>query len=119
MQQQGLILAAQSGDTVAESKGSESRGGLLRLAIHNSAPRMPTSCAPDVCSACMAQKLHMQAPAVKTRLHRARELVREYWVGPISEPSKHHQFTNNSLTNDRELATQLLGYALLPALRAD
>lgn len=33
----------------------------------------------------MALKLGMQVPGVKSRLHRARELVREYLVGPISE----------------------------------
>jgi len=32
----------------------------------------------------MAQKLALQVPGVKSRLHRARELVREYLVGPIS-----------------------------------
>jgi DNA-directed RNA polymerase specialized sigma24 family protein len=29
----------------------------------------------------MAEKLRMQVPGVKSRLHRARELVREYLVG--------------------------------------
>jgi RNA polymerase sigma factor (sigma-70 family) len=37
----------------------------------------------------MAQKLGMQVPGVKSRLHRARELVREYMIGPISQTSKH------------------------------
>ncbi len=32
----------------------------------------------------MAEKLGMQVPGVKSRLQRARELVREYLVGPIS-----------------------------------
>lgn len=31
----------------------------------------------------MAQKLGMQVPGVKSRLHRARELVREYLVGSV------------------------------------
>ena len=35
------------------------------------------------------QALGMQVPAVKSRLHRARELVREYMIGPISQTSKH------------------------------
>jgi len=33
----------------------------------------------------MAKKLGMQVPGVKSRLHRARELVREYLVGPVPE----------------------------------
>lgn len=33
----------------------------------------------------MAVKLDMQVPGVKSRLHRARELVREYLVGPVAE----------------------------------
>jgi RNA polymerase sigma factor (sigma-70 family) len=33
----------------------------------------------------MAKKLGMQVPGVKSRLHRARELVREYLVGPAPE----------------------------------
>jgi RNA polymerase sigma factor (sigma-70 family) len=36
----------------------------------------------------MAVKLGMQAPGVKSRLHRARELVREYLVGPLDGASK-------------------------------
>ncbi len=32
----------------------------------------------------MSHRLGMQAPGVKSRLHRARELVREYLVGPVS-----------------------------------
>jgi RNA polymerase sigma factor (sigma-70 family) len=36
----------------------------------------------------MAQKLGMQVPGVKSRLHRARELVREYLVGPLSQRPK-------------------------------
>ncbi len=32
----------------------------------------------------MAEELGMQVPGVKSRLHRARELAREYLVGPIS-----------------------------------
>lgn len=36
----------------------------------------------------MASKLGMQVPGVKSRLHRARELVREYLVGPLAESSK-------------------------------
>ncbi len=36
----------------------------------------------------MATKLGMQVPGVKSRLHRARELVREYLVGPIADASK-------------------------------
>jgi RNA polymerase sigma factor (sigma-70 family) len=37
----------------------------------------------------MAQKLALQVPGVKSRLHRARELVREYLVGPVSQPPRH------------------------------
>jgi RNA polymerase sigma factor (sigma-70 family) len=37
----------------------------------------------------MGQKLGMQAPGVKSRLHRARELVREYLVGPIAQSPNH------------------------------
>jgi RNA polymerase sigma factor (sigma-70 family) len=33
----------------------------------------------------MAKKLGMQVPGVKSRLHRARELVREYLVGPLTD----------------------------------
>jgi RNA polymerase sigma factor (sigma-70 family) len=33
----------------------------------------------------MAAKLHIRAPGVKSRLHRARELVREYLVGPTRD----------------------------------
>jgi RNA polymerase sigma factor (sigma-70 family) len=36
----------------------------------------------------MADKLRMQVPGVKSRLHRARELVREYLVGPLAEANK-------------------------------
>ena len=36
----------------------------------------------------MAEKLGMQVPGVKSRLHRARELVREYLVGPLAESNK-------------------------------
>ena len=36
----------------------------------------------------MAEKLGMQVPGVKSRLHRARELVREYLVGPLAESGK-------------------------------
>lgn len=36
----------------------------------------------------MAEKLGMQVPGVKSRLHRARELVREYLVGPLAESAK-------------------------------
>jgi DNA-directed RNA polymerase specialized sigma24 family protein len=36
----------------------------------------------------MAQQLGMQVPGVKSRLHRARELVREYLIGPIAQD--HH-----------------------------
>jgi RNA polymerase sigma factor (sigma-70 family) len=37
----------------------------------------------------IGQKLGMQTPGVKSRLHRARELVREYLVGPLSRTPKH------------------------------
>ncbi|MGH8211401.1 MAG: RNA polymerase sigma factor, partial [Steroidobacteraceae bacterium] len=36
----------------------------------------------------IASKLGMQVPGVKSRLHRARELVREYLVGPLAEANK-------------------------------
>ncbi len=36
----------------------------------------------------MAEKLGMQVPGVKSRLHRARELVREYLVGPLAVADK-------------------------------
>ena len=36
----------------------------------------------------MASQLGMHVPGVKSRLHRARELVREYLVGPIAESDK-------------------------------
>lgn len=36
----------------------------------------------------MAGRLQMQVPGVKSRLHRARELVREYLVGPLAESGK-------------------------------
>ena len=37
----------------------------------------------------MAERLGMQVPGVKSRLHRARELIREYLVGPLAESSGH------------------------------
>jgi RNA polymerase sigma factor (sigma-70 family) len=37
----------------------------------------------------IGQKLGMQTPGVKSRLHRARELVREYLVGPLARTPKH------------------------------
>ena len=39
----------------------------------------------ELTSSEMALKLDMQVPGVKSRLHRARELVREYLVGPVAE----------------------------------
>jgi RNA polymerase sigma factor (sigma-70 family) len=36
----------------------------------------------------MAEKLGMQVPGVKSRLHRARELVREYLIGSTTAESR-------------------------------
>ncbi|MBS0420958.1 MAG: sigma-70 family RNA polymerase sigma factor [Proteobacteria bacterium] len=36
----------------------------------------------------MAERLGLQVPGVKSRLHRARELVREYLVGPLVESNR-------------------------------
>ena len=43
----------------------------------------------DLTIAELAEQLGMQVPGVKSRLHRARELVREYLLGPLTPPPSH------------------------------
>ena len=54
----------------------------------------------ELTSSAMALKLDMQVPGVKSRLHRARELVREYLVGPVAEANNKRSSRYPHLTQE-------------------